>query len=127
QPFFDRVTKCWMPTGQCVDNMPTMTAVNACWASGAQFIAALDTMTMKAHGSWQTKQGAVCMTADVTPSGNDAVFIFTVGKQMLTFIESTGDVVCPDGTKVTIGPNFGSCGALKDLINVPMQNCTEGP
>ena len=121
--YFAAVAQCWMPTGTCIGQAMGMTGGTTCWQNGARFVNTM--VNTVPHGEW--KQGAVtCMSGDAVLGMMDVVFTIHTTDGTLALDQATGAVTCPDNSKATIGADFGGCMALKDLINVPMTNCTMG-
>jgi hypothetical protein len=122
QTFFAKLADCWVPSGMCRANFSSHTSWDACWQSGAGRrdtfceLGGLATTTASLYVRGEavcmrraSHGGAFCQPQPIddwtAPDGTT-----------LSIVVATGDVTCPDGSHVTIGPNYGNCAELEQLL-----------
>jgi hypothetical protein len=121
--FMDPVSKCFVPSGACTQAGDGMTFENACWGTG-KLIATLDMANKMAHGTWKDGNNVTCMTGAVDVTG--PIFTLMANGKTLIYNEKTGDVTCPDGTKINVGPKEGNCAAFSDILEPNVNMCAMG-
>lgn len=128
QAFFDAVTACWTPSGNCTYSTASYGVYSTCWQSGARRIE-----TGMQGGVIQVRwlQGATtCLAAADDYHNGDRVVTFTAGGRTLVFTARTNEIVCPDGTKATPAApmySWGNCAEWNILVNGAPPNCQYPP
>jgi hypothetical protein len=122
QSFFAPLALCFAPSGGCITQSPMLAlSPTWCWPNGDELkqMSGVDT----SHRSYQSGN-TLCFSEQ---NGFIATGpAFSAGTQTLYFDSSTGAYTCPDGSKGTIGVDFGGCSALGALIEPDTSNCTTG-
>jgi hypothetical protein len=124
--FFLPIAACFQTWGDCSEYKSAAGGAT-CWQSGARLVATFDQLTMSTSGVWTGPSGD-CMTGIVAADANGAAALFTLtrGGATLIYDAGTGMVTCPDGSTTTIGPDDGSCAALKAILDPSTNNCATG-
>jgi len=120
--FFAPVASCFVATGGCSENK-SMAGGITCWQSGARLVATFDGAMMTTSGVWSGPSGE-CMAGTVgTDANGNTVFTLQQGGATLVYNAGTGDVTCPDGSTVNIGPVEGYCPALQSVLDPSTNDC----
>ncbi|MDB4966147.1 MAG: hypothetical protein JWN44_1836 [Myxococcales bacterium] len=118
--FFAKLAECFVPAGACSHHMPSSSRWQECWEDGAA-MQLLNHCGDYTRSSREYRHGdQTCMTSELVSCAAPDVEAWTAGDgTMLTINLATGDVTCPDGTHDNVGPSYGNCAALGELIKRP--------
>lgn len=130
QAFFYVAYSCFSPSAHCVEqNADDPPGKAQCWDNGAR-----DWGYFNSDGSnqviWQGPSGQTCMTEVIDSNG---VGHFSASGRQLDDDETTGNVLCPDGSKVYVGASFmldpAVCPELGALLlpGCNLGNCARPP
>jgi hypothetical protein len=108
QAFFARVAACYNPAGCCIGD--GMNTVYRSWESGAHYSYSLAT------SRWMlTQNGMGCASSVDSTLPNALQWSGPDGSELPFFDPNTGELHCPDGSQLNVGP-FGQCPELQRLL-----------
>ncbi|HEX8952795.1 MAG TPA: hypothetical protein VF945_13160 [Polyangia bacterium] len=129
QSFFAKLADCWVPSGvMCTYDKPANHWDQFCWDDGAALQTFRCNSPAYAPGIVCYVRGTfLCMKHEIpcdytgTPRTTEKWTAYD--GTVLIHDTATGEVTCPDGSHVTIGPNYGGCVELSQLIAGSSGSC----
>jgi hypothetical protein len=121
EAFFAPLSLCFQPTGACTVQTPGINGT-FCWPGGAGYQQRNDPDALRRQYLWETN---LCYSEIVGGSGPSPAFTNASG-DVLIFAPATGYYTCPDGSKGSIGTNYGGCAQLQQMIAPDTTSCTPG-
>lgn len=123
--FFAPAVECFQIEGACKRASDVLGSMAACWANGAAMKTTLDFQQLTVVSSWR-RGNEICLEAKMVDGGNGSpLATFKRGGATLQADEQ-GNVVCPDGSKLNIGEDFGGCAELDNILNPNLDVCVDG-